>query len=178
MLSGSEIKKQVEAGNIVISDFDESRLNPNSYNLRLGCKLVEYVGGVDMMKQPQTREVAIPSEGMILYPGRFYLGYTMEHTETDKYVPCLDGRSSVARLGLAVHVTAGFGDVGFKGQWTLELVPHVQIRVYPGCEICQIYYQPIEGEVDRFYNGKYQNAQGVIASRMLRDFGKIEEKLF
>lgn len=178
MLSGKEIIKQVKEGNIIISDFDESRINPNSYNLRLGCKLVEYVGQVDMKKQPMTRETIIPTEGLVLYPGRFYLGYTMEHTETDKFVPCLDGRSSVARLGLAVHVTAGFGDVGFKGQWTLEIVPHVPIRVYPGCEICQIYFQELTGDNSIKYAGKYQNSSGAVASRMIRDFGGIEEKLF
>ncbi len=111
-------------------------------------------------------------------PGRFYLGHTIESTWTDKFVPCLDGRSSVARLGLEVHRTAGFGDVGFRGQWTLEFSATVPIRVYAGCEICQIYFQELTGDNSIKYSGKYQNSVGVVASRMLREFGKKEERLF
>ena len=75
----------------------------------------------------------------MLEPNRLYLGRTGEHTETKNLVPMLEGRSSIGRLGLFVHVTAGFGDVGFRGFWTLEIFCVQPIRIYSGLEICQIF---------------------------------------
>jgi dCTP deaminase len=94
----------------------------------------------------------------------------VEYTKTDGYVPMLEGRSSIGRLGLFVHITAGFGDVGFAGFWTLEIFCVQPIRVYPGVEVCQIYYHSIEGEYDVYSSGKYQNNQGIQPSLLFRDF--------
>ena len=101
-----------------------------------------------------------------------YLGRTVEYTETDKYVPMLEGRSSIGRLGLYIHVTAGFGDVGFSGYWTLEMHCLQPIRIYPNVEICQIYYHTINGEYDLYSSGKYANNQGIQESRLYQDFIK------
>ena len=132
ILTGNEIKLQREAGNIIISDWDETRLGPNSYNLRLSPELVAYKEAVlDPKQDNRTGRLVIPEEGLVLHPGRLYLAKTVEYTETHNLVPMLVGRSSIGRLGIFVHVTAGFGDVGFSGNWTLELTCVQPVRVYP-----------------------------------------------
>ena len=109
-------------------------------------------------------------EGLVLEPGRLYLGRTNEFTRTDKYIPMLEGRSSTGRLGLFIHVTAGFGDVGFAGYWTLEIFCVQPIRIYPDVQICQIYYHTIQGEYQKYDSGKYQNNTGVQPSMLYKDF--------
>ena len=99
-----------------------------------------------------------------------YLGRTLEYTKTEQFVPMLEGRSSVGRLGLFIHVTAGFGDVGFAGYWTLEMFCIHPIVIYPNVEICQIYYHTIQGEYQKYDSGKYQNNTGVQPSMLYKDF--------
>lgn len=170
ILTGNEIKLQRGAGNIIISDWDESRLGPNSYNLRLSPELMAYKEAVlDPKPDNRTGRRMIPEEGLVLHPGRLYLAKTMEYTETHNLVPMLVGRSSIGRLGIFVHVTAGFGDVGFSGNWTLELTCVQPVRVYPGMEICQIYYQTTTGEILSQYHGKYQGSRDVVASRIYQE---------
>ena len=125
-----------------------------------------------MNKKPTLKSIQIPEEGYLLEPGKLYLGRTVEYTETDKYVPMLEGRSSIGRLGLYIHVTAGFGDVGFSGYWTLEMHCLQPIRIYPNVEICQIYYHTINGKYDLYSSGKYANNQGIQGSRLYQDFIK------
>ena len=121
ILSGKEIEKHL-GKEIVIEPYDPSRLNPNSYNLSLANELLVYENELLDMKTPNpTRHLTIPEEGLVLEPGKLYLGRTNEFTRTDGFVPMLEGRSSTGRLGLFIHVTAGFGDVGFAGYWTLEI---------------------------------------------------------
>lgn len=173
ILSGKEIARQVELGKIQISNFDPKRVNPNSYNLRLHNKLMMYSDGVLDMKRPNPMyEIEIPEEGFVLQPNQLYLGRTEEFTKTEGFVPMLEGRSSVGRLGICIHVTAGFGDVGFAGYWTLELFAVQPVRIYPNAEICQIYYHTIEGEYDNYCSGKYQNNSGIQPSLMWMDFCK------
>jgi dCTP deaminase len=173
ILSGLEISKEIKNGNIVIDPFDEKRINPNSYNLRLYNELMIYRDSVlDMRTCPQTKRLTIPDDGILLEPNRLYLGRTVEYTQTRNYVPMLEGRSSVGRLGLYIHVTAGFGDVGFAGFWTLEIQCIQPIRIYPFVEICQIYYHTIQGDYDEYQNGKYQNNTGIQPSLLYKDFLK------
>jgi dCTP deaminase len=173
MLSGLEIKKRMKEGSIVISPYKEENLNPNSYNLTLSNELLVYSSKavLDPKKDNQTRTLIIPEEGLILDPFRFYLGSTNEYTESFGCVPGIDGRSSVARLGLFVHVTAGFGDNGYKGTWTLEIMPVLPVKVYPDMTICQIYYHQIIGD-ETYYDGKYQNSDKPSASKFYLDFNK------
>ncbi len=172
ILSGRYIKEKLGHG-IVIDPFDDAQLNPNSYNLRLHDELLAYdVEVLDMKRPNPTSRITLSPEGLELEPGRLYLGRTVEYTETDGFVPMLEGRSSIGRLGLFVHVTAGFGDVGFKGFWTLEIFCVQPIRLYPGVQICQIFYHTIEGDYDRYEGGKYQNNTGAQASLLYREFGK------
>ena len=172
ILSGLEIKKHI-GNEIIIEPYDEKRLNPNSYNLRLYNELLIYEGNIlDMKKPNKTRSINIPEEGLVLKPGRLYLGRTLEYTKTENYVPMLEGRSSVGRLGLYIHVTAGFGDVRFSGYWTLEIQCVQPVRIYPEIEICQIYYHSIQGDYVKYCSGKYQNNIGIQPSLLYKDFEK------
>ncbi len=84
----------------------------------------------------------------------------------------IEGRSSIGRLGLFVHVTAGFGDVGFAGYWTLEMFCIQPIKIYPNVQICQIYYHDILGDYEPYKDGKYQNNTGIQPSLLYKDFEK------
>lgn len=169
ILSGHEIRAQL-GGNIHIDPFDESRLNPNSYNLTLHNELITYEEVVlDMAKPSRTRRLTIPTEGLVLSPNQLYLGRTVERTETHNLVPMIEGRSSIGRLGLFVHVTAGFGDVGFSGYWTLEMFAVQPIRIYPGVEICQIFYHQLAGDVTEYASDKYQNNRDIQPSLLFRE---------
>ncbi len=170
ILSGKEIHKEIGKG-INIEPYNKEQLNPNSYNLRLHQDLLVYENKeLDMKKPNPTTPLTIPEEGLLLETGKLYLGRTIEHTETSKYVPMLEGRSSIGRLGLFIHVTAGFGDVGFNGFWTLEIFCIQPIRIYAGVEICQIFYHNIAGDYDTYKHGKYQNNKGIQASMLYKDF--------
>lgn len=171
ILSGSEIKRQMNK-KIFIEPFDESRINPNSYNLSLADELLVYENDtLDMKLENPVKRIVIPQEGILLEPNRLYLGRTAEFTRTEDYVPMLEGRSSTGRLGLFIHVTAGFGDMGFAGYWTLEIFCIQPIRIYAGAQVCQIYYHTVEGDLSVTYNGgKYQNNSGIQPSMMYKDF--------
>lgn len=172
ILSGKEIKNQL-GKSIFIEPFDEKQLNPNSYNLKLHSELLVYTSEtLDMKKPNETNKITIPEGGLLLEPNKLYLGRTVEHTKTDSYVPMLEGRSSIGRLGMFIHVTAGFGDVGFSGYWTLEIFVIQPLIIYPNVEICQIYYHNIEGEYDSYQSGKYQNNKDIQASLLYKDFEK------
>lgn len=170
ILSGKEIEKRI-GKDIEITPFNPNQLNPNSYNLRLHSELLTYSGDyLDMKKPNATKELSIPEEGLILETNRLYLGRTVEFTKTNNLVPMLEGRSSVGRLGLFIHVTAGFGDVGFAGYWTLEIFCIQPIKIYPNVEICQLYFHTIEGDYEPYQSQKYQYNQGVQPSLMYKDF--------
>jgi len=169
ILSGPEIKAQL-GKNIIIEPFDESRLNPNSYNLTLHDELLVYEEVVlDMRRPNRTRRIKIPPEGLVLTPHQLYLGRTVERTETYNLVPMIEGRSSVGRLGLFVHVTAGFGDVGFRGYWTLEMFAIHPVRIYPGVGICQIFYHDIRGPIIEYASDKYQNNTDIQPSMLFKE---------
>jgi len=176
ILSGLEIKKAIKKGAIHVDDFNEKRLGPNSYNLRLHNELLVYEDEVlDMKKPHKTKKIIIPEEGFLLEPGKLYLGRTMERTSTDKFVPMLEGRSSVGRLGIFIHVTAGFGDIGFDGFWTLEIQCIQPVRIYASVDIAQIYYHTIEGKYELYggtknKSGKYQGSTEIHPSYMYKDF--------
>lgn len=173
ILSGKEIAQHM-GEDIFIEPFDPRRLNPNSYNLTLHNELLVYENRLlDMKMENPVEQLTIPEEGLVLQPDRLYLGRTQEFTRTENFVPMLEGRSSVGRLGLFIHVTAGFGDVGFAGYWTLEIFCVQPIRIYPHVEICQIYYHDIRGDYDLYQSGKYQNNTGIQPSLLYKDF---EEK--
>lgn len=188
VLTGLEIINQVNLGNIFISDFDKKRVNPNSYNLRLHNELKvynkvtapEHLGTaqvpqghdyiLDMKKQNETTTIVIPEEGLILYPNILYLGRTLEMTRTNGFVPQIEGRSSIARLGIDIHKTAGWGDDGFENYWTLEIVVTHPVKIYPFVEFCQIIYMKTFGDNSMKYKGKYQKTNNIDVSKIYEEF--------
>jgi dCTP deaminase len=171
ILTANGIINNIMQENITITPFRKEQLNPNSYNLRLHNELLIYDSDcLDSSKENSTTKIVIPEEGYRLEKGRLYLARTLEYTETKNFIPILNGRSSIGRLGLFIHVTAGFGDIGFKGFWTLELYPTIDLVVYPEMRICQIYYETPAGNIDSYYEGKYQNNQGIQSSMLHKEF--------
>ena len=170
ILSGKEILKRKDK-DIIINPFDENKINPNSYNLTLHNELMVYdKTPLDMKKDNPASKIIIPEDVLLLDIIKLYFGRTVEYTETHNLVPMLEGRSSIGRLGLFVHVTAGFGDVGFKGYWTLEIFCVQPIKIYPSVEICQIFYHSVEGDYDPYESGKYQNNKDIQTSMLYKDF--------
>lgn len=172
ILTGEKIKEEVLNGNIYINPFSTNSINPNSYNLKLADDLYVYEEEVlDMKQEPTLKKLEFNEKGIVLQPNKLYLARTLERTFTKKYVPMIEGRSSIGRLGIFIHVTAGFGDIGFNGYWTLELGVLQPIRIYPWAELCQIYYHIPEGEITLYGdNGKYNNNNGVQGSKIYKEF--------
>jgi dCTP deaminase len=169
ILTGDEIKKNL-GNDIVIEPYAEENLNPNSYNLTLHNEIITYEEVVlDMKKPNRVRRIEIPENGLVLGPNQLYLGRTVERTETHNLVPMIEGRSSIGRLGLFVHVTAGFGDVGFCGFWTLELFAVQPVRIYPFVSICQIFYHTLVGDVTEYSSEKYQDNHDIQPSLLYRE---------
>ena len=171
ILSGREIKNQIELGNIEIDPYNENQINPNSYNLRLHNQLYVYNQyPLDMKADNNYRTIDIDEHGYVMIPNTLYLARTVERTFTDKFVPMIEGRSSIGRLGICIHATAGFGDIGFNGYWTLEMFCLQPVIIYPNTEICQIYFHEIQGEYDLYTNGKYSNNDGIQTSQLFTEF--------
>jgi dCTP deaminase len=144
ILTDKTIIDEIAAGNIVIEPLIEANIGTNSVDLTLSNTLLMYTDHVlDTRKKNAYAPMIIPEEGMILQPNILYLASTVEYTETLRHVPLLHGKSSLARLGLYIHVCAGFGDVGFRGHWTLELAVIQPVKIYPGMKIAQICYHDI-----------------------------------
>lgn len=140
---------------IVVEPFRRDCLGTNSYDVHLGKTLAVYSDAVlDARKHNQIKTFEIPEEGFVLEPHTLYLGVTEEYTETHKHVPFLEGKSSVGRLGIDIHATAGKGDVGFCNYWTLEISVKMPVRVYAGMPIGQLIYFGVEGDVITPYNTK------------------------
>ena len=170
ILTGNEIQKNI-GKDIIIDPFDPAAINPNSYNLKLHNELMVYENEQLDMKIPNPiKTIPIPEDGLVLEPNRLYLGRTMEYTETHSLVPMLEGRSSIGRLGMTVHITAGFGDIGFCGYWTLEIFVINPIKIYPYVSVCQIFYHTPTGDITKYQSSKYQKNSGVQASLLYKDF--------
>lgn len=155
ILSDAKILDEIEKGNIVIEPFRRENLGSNSYDVRLGKYLAVYKARVlDAKAHNQIEEVIIPPEGLVLVPNTLYLGVTEEYTETHSHVPFLEGKSSIGRLGIHIHATAGKGDVGFCNTWTLEITVAQPVRVYAGMPIGQLIYFALDGDVINPYRDK------------------------
>jgi len=176
ILSGSEILHRI-GEDIEIDPFHQSQLNPNSYNLTLHNELMVYEEVVlDMRKANRVRRLEIPDDGLVLAPNQLYLARTAQRTETHNLVPMIEGRSSVGRLGLFVHVTAGFGDVGFCGFWTLEMFAIQPVKIYPGVPICQIFYHEITGDITEYCSDKYQHNHDIQPSLLFKELNPGAEE--
>lgn len=155
ILSDTSILEAIDRKDIVIDPYDKSCLGTNSYDVHLSKYLACYLDDViDAKKHNQVEHFEIPEEGLVLHPDKTYLGSTVEYTETRQFVPFLEGKSSVGRLGIDIHATAGKGDVGFCNHWTLEISVCQSVRVYAGMPIGQLIYFKVEGDVDVDYSSK------------------------
>lgn len=155
ILSDKRILEEIGKGTIKIEPYDRECLGSNSYDVHLGHTLAKYVDKeLDAKKHNKIESFEIPDEGFVLLPHEFYLGVTLEYTETHAHVPFLEGKSSTGRLGIDIHATAGKGDVGFCGNWTLEISVKQPVRIYKGMPIGQLIYFPVDGEIEVKYNQK------------------------
>lgn len=155
ILSDKRILEEITAGSIKIEPFERHSLGSNSYDVHLGKYLATYKDDtLDAKKHNEIIHFEIPEEGFTLLPGILYLGVTQEYTETHTHIPFLEGKSSTGRLGIDIHATAGKGDVGFCGNWTLEISCKLKVKVYAGMPIGQLIYFPVDGEVEVKYNAK------------------------
>ena len=155
ILSDLRILEEIEKETIKIQPYNREFLGSNSYDVHLGKHLATYKDKtLDAKKHNEINHFEIPEEGFVLQPGELYLGVTEEYTETHVHVPFLEGKSSTGRLGIDIHATAGKGDVGFCGNWTLEISCKIPVRIYKGMPIGQLIYFPVEGEVEVKYNTK------------------------
>lgn len=155
ILTDAKILEGIESGDIVIEPFRRECLGTNSYDVHLSKYLATYKSEVlDARLHNEVEHFEIPEEGYVLQPGTLYLGATLEYTETHHTVPFLEGKSSIGRLGIDIHATAGKGDVGFCNTWTLEISCVHPVRVYAGMPIGQLIYFMVEGDIINFYNRK------------------------
>src|SRR3954464_2337647 len=155
ILSDKRILEEIEKGSIRIVPYNRECLGSNSYDVHLGKWLATYRDHIlDAKKHNEIEYFEIPEDGFVLYPHVFYLGTTMEYTETHAHVPFLEGKSSTGRLGIDIHATAGKGDVGFCNTWTLEISCAQPVRIYAGMPIGQLIYFSVEGNIETLYNTK------------------------
>jgi dCTP deaminase len=155
ILTDKQILDALEEGSIVISPYDRECLGSNSYDVHLAATLATYREAIlDARLHNEVEYFEIPPEGFILHPDTLYLGVTTEYTETHKHVPFLEGKSSVGRLGIDIHATAGKGDVGFCNHWTLEISVRLPVRVYAGMPIGQLIYFETAEDCIVPYNSK------------------------
>jgi dCTP deaminase len=176
ILTDQKILEAIGTGAIVISPFDRKFLGSNSYDVHLARYLATYRNDIlDARVHNEVDHFEIPDDGLILLPHRLYLGVTEEYTETHRHVPFLEGKSSIGRLGIDIHATAGKGDVGFCNTWTLEISVKQPVRVYHGMPIGQLIYFEISGEIGTTYatklSAKYnQRTTKPVESMMWKNF--------
>lgn len=176
VLTDVDILQAIKGGNIVITPFNREQLGSNSYDVTLGKDLLVYTDEIlDSKKDNEVHRFTIPEEGFVLMPGVLYLGVTNEYTKSLIHIPDIDGKSSVGRLGIGVHITAGVGDVGFMGHWTLEITVIKPVRVYAGMPIGQIrFYMTLGVCANPYYmkkNAKYSKQANLpMPSQMWKNF--------
>ena len=185
-LSDIDIKKALEKGEIIIHDFEEERLQPASYDVLLGFEFIIFdihkMDSIDPKNKSTeyTKKVVLESEDdyFVLHPGQFALGVTLDYFGVGNKHACqIMGKSSLARLGLIIHTTAGFIDPGNELNVTLEFVNvnTLPIKLYPKMKIAQIAFFELKTPCNRKYghpdlNSKYYKSKGVEASQMWKNF--------
>lgn len=164
--SDSKIKQQVKDGGLVIAPFDVRNINPCGIDVTLGSEFITYKVLLDSAKKYDEYDIVRHSlnkhQYITLTRGLIYLGVTNEYVEIpDNAFAELTGKSSLGRLGLSIHATAGHIDPGFKGHITLELSVIQPLTIYPGMKIGQLRFANVDGIVDKPYhekeNSKYNN---------------------
>lgn len=169
ILTGNAIMEEVERGRIAIDPFEPANVNPNSYNFTLGRTLKVYRETMlDTRSENPTVDIEMADGSIVLEPRRLYLAHSRERIGSTHFVPTYAARSSVARLGMFINLSAPLGDIGFLGQWTIQLFALHPIRLYEGMAIGQMMFWRTRGNI-KLYEGKYQGAKGPISSQIYRD---------
>lgn len=188
ILSDRSIREEIAAGRIVVDPFEDGCVQPSSIDLHVDRQFRVFQNNrhpfIDVMKeQPDLTELVEVREGepFILHPGEFVLGSTLERIALpDDLVARLEGKSSLGRLGLLIHSTAGYVDPGWDGYLTLELsnVANLPITIYPGMKIGQISFFRLTTAADTPYGAagnKYQGQRGPTASKFFQEFADGSE---
>lgn len=164
--------KLVKTKNGTVAMIDKEKLK----EMDAYCEILDDII-IDPQKNNEIFEIKIPKDGIILMPNILYLGSTVEKAGSDYYIPMYEGRSSKARLGMQSHISAGFGDLGFKSNWTLEITVTQPLKVYPNERVGQVYFMEADdkevllaNEMKRGYNGKYKDQTEPQASKNHEDF--------
>lgn len=170
ILTGNEIKRNVDQAKIDIRPFCINNLTTNSFDITLGDSLIYYNEDIlDPKKENKYTEIIIPDEGVVLQKNNFYLGHSAEIIGSDHFVPIIHAKSGIARLGLFVHVTADLIDIGYHGNITFQLYPTIPIKLYKGMRLAQVSFWVPKGDIT-LYEGKYQNGKGAQTSKTFKDF--------
>lgn len=170
ILSHFDIIEEYEKGKIRISPFNPQKVTTNSYDLKLGAKLLKYTDAIiDPKKENKYELIDIPDSGYLMNKGDFLLGETQEMIGSDFYVPLIHGKSGIARMGLFIHVTADIFDIGYFGKSTLQLYATLPVKLYVGMDIAQVSFWTVKGEIE-LYSGKYQNSVEPVASKINKEF--------
>ena len=180
VLSDGTIRRLVDEGRIVIEPWDPELVQPASVDLRLGSSFRVFhnhrTSAIDLREPPTNLTEEVTGEMFVIHPGEFVLGVTAEYVELpDDIVARIEGKSSLGRLGLIVHATAGFVDPGFKGTLTLEItnLTRVPIKLYPGLLIAQLSFMTLDAPAERPYGSEalgshYQGQTAATESRYMR----------
>lgn len=164
MLTAAEILRQMATDRIRITPFNPEHLQPNSYDVTLAPTVYELrqesedVGKpvvLDIKKPVDVREVQLSPSGTLLRKHHCYLATHLEYVWAPDFIMTLHGRSTLARYFVSVHQSAGFGDLGFEGHWTLEIVPMMDVMVYPKIRVAQIAFMAPQGNINVRYKGRY-----------------------
>lgn len=166
ILTGTEIKKRVSKGDIIIAPFDDVDINPNSYNYHLSSEIIE-IKQSSIFEQRDAKHLKIPTEGLIFFPNRLYLGCTDEIIGSKNYVTSLIGRSSIGRLGVFLQITADLGQLGKAHKWTLEIHVVKKIRLYPHMKIGQVSFWIPKGDLIYNYSDLYNNSNYPVLSKII-----------
>ncbi|MBA3823429.1 MAG: dCTP deaminase [Ktedonobacterales bacterium] len=154
LLTGAAIRTQHARGRIIIDPFDPASLNPDSYDIHLAATLRRYTRfPLDALSDNPTEAVEIPPDGLVLEPQHLYLGHTCEVVGSAHYAPALAARSSIARLGLFITISASLGEVGTIGQWPLQLVAVQPLRIYAGMRVGQVIFWKVGKSAPPATNG-------------------------
>ncbi len=172
ILTGPAIREALKLGDIEIDPFVSENVNPASIDLTLGRGACQYVGDV-LDSKCELNVHRWEADVFTLEPGQLYLLHTAERVFSKKFIGCLDGKSSIGRLGIVCHLTAGYVDPGFDGQVTLEVTSVYRVRVYAGMRFCQLRFHSAAGEVTDYrekgnYTGKA--SMGAVPSMTWRQF--------